>query len=127
MNELEGNKGLEKFKEEYEKLMRAFSKSHDNEKRLMKKCRELKAEIVSNSAKVAQAVKLSIEDQGNMTALKREVEKAWKMVDDAAEKEAKARETIERLKGEIAHLSKLVEQGGTAASGVDKYVYTQPV
>ncbi|TPP58734.1 cilia- and flagella-associated protein 58 [Fasciola gigantica] len=119
LNELEGNKGLEKFKEEYEKLMRAFNKSHENEKRLMKKCRELKAEIVSNSAKVAQAVKLSSDDQGNMTALKKEIEKAWKMVDDAAEKETKARETIDRLKGEIAHLSKLVEQGGTAASGVD--------
>ncbi|KAG5446493.1 Cilia- and flagella-associated protein 58 [Clonorchis sinensis] len=118
MEELIGNKGLEKFKDEYEKLMRALTKSHDNEKRLMRKCRELKAEIVSNSAKVSQATKLSSEDPGNMANLKKEVEQAWKLVDLAAEKETRARETIDRLKGEIAHLSKLVEQGG-AATGVD--------
>ncbi|CAL8087230.1 unnamed protein product [Calicophoron daubneyi] len=118
LNELEGNKGLEKFRDEYEKLMRALNKSHENEKRLMKKCRELKAEMVSNSAKVSQAQKISSDDHGNMNALKREIEKAWKMVDISAEKETKARETIDKLKGEIAHLSKLVEQGG-AASGVD--------
>ncbi|KAF8570630.1 cilia- and flagella-associated protein 58 [Paragonimus westermani] len=118
INELEGNKGLDKFKDEYEKLMRALMKSHDNEKRLMRKCRELKAEIVSNTAKVSQAVKLSSDDPANMAALKREIEKAWKMVDVAADKETKARETIDRLKGEIAHLSKLVEQGG-ATTGVD--------
>ncbi|OON14691.1 hypothetical protein X801_09516 [Opisthorchis viverrini] len=107
MEELMGNKGLEKFKDEYEKLMRALIKSHDNEKRLMRKCRELKAEIVSNSAKVSQATKLSSEDPGNMANLKKEVEQAWKLVDLAAEKETRARETIDRLKGEIAHLSKL--------------------
>ncbi|KAF5397258.1 cilia- and flagella-associated protein 58 [Paragonimus heterotremus] len=98
--------------------MRALMKSHDNEKRLMRKCRELKAEIVSNTAKVSQAVKLSSDDPANMAALKREIEKAWKIVDIAADKETKARETIDRLKGEIAHLSKLVEQGG-ASTGVD--------
>ncbi|KAF7241720.1 cilia- and flagella-associated protein 58 [Paragonimus skrjabini miyazakii] len=118
INELEGNRGLDKFKDEYEKLMRALMKSHDNEKRLMRKCRELKAEIVSNTAKVSQAVKLSSDDPANMAALKREIEKAWKIVDVAADKETKARETIDRLKGEIAHLSKLVEQGG-ASTGVD--------
>ena len=57
-----GDQSLEKFRVEYEKLHQALKKSHESEKRLMEKCRELNAEIVANSAKVTTALKLS---QGN--------------------------------------------------------------
>lgn len=53
----------------------------DSEVRLHKKCRELNAEIVANAAKVQTALKLNEEDQGTIAALKKEIEKAWKMVD----------------------------------------------
>ncbi|CAH8521715.1 unnamed protein product [Heterobilharzia americana] len=105
--------------------MNAFFRSHDNEKRLMRKCRELKAEIVSNSAKVSQAVKISSEDQGNMTYLKREIEQAWKMVDAAADRETKAHETIKRLKEEIASLSKQLEHGGVGVIGPESLAELQ--
>lgn len=58
----------------------------DNEKRLVKKCRELNSEIVGNAAKVQTALKLSEEDQQTIVALKKEIEKAWKMVDSSHEK-----------------------------------------
>ena len=58
----------------------------ENEKRLIKKCRELNAEIVSNAAKVQTALKLSEEDQNTIGSLKQEIEKAWKMVDASHEK-----------------------------------------
>jgi predicted Holliday junction resolvase-like endonuclease len=65
---------------------------------LIKKCRELNAEIVANAAKVQTALKLNEEDQSAIAALKKEIEKAWKMVDASHEKEAKAKETIQQLK-----------------------------
>lgn len=71
LSELLGDKSLEKFRMEYEKLTNALKKSHESEKRLMTKCRELNAEIVSNSAKVATALKLSQEDQTTITSLKK--------------------------------------------------------
>ncbi|KAM5271835.1 cilia- and flagella-associated protein 58 [Ctenodactylus gundi] len=111
LNELSGEKSLEKFRIEYEKLHAIMKKSYDNEKRLMAKCRELNAEIVVNSAKVATALKLSQDDQTTIASLKKEIEKAWKMVDAAYEKEQKAKETILALKEEIVNLTKLVEQG----------------
>lgn len=37
-----------------------------------------------------------------------EIEKAWKMVDQSHEKEARAKDTIGSLKGEITNLSRLV-------------------
>ncbi|XP_031574702.1 cilia- and flagella-associated protein 58-like [Actinia tenebrosa] len=122
LGELMGDKSLEKFRVEYEKLHRALKKSHESEKRLMQKCRELNAEIVANAAKVQTALKLSQEDQTTIASLKKEIEKAWKMVDAAHDKEQRARETIQSLKLEIANLSKLVEQGAGLTMGQDHSV-----
>eukprot|EP00965_Chrysotila_dentata_P235702 6200913-Pleurochrysis_carterae.AAC.2 len=69
--ELVGDKSLERFRQEYEKLHRALKKSHESEKRLIKKCRELNSEIVSNAAKVQTALKLSQGDQNTIGSLKR--------------------------------------------------------
>lgn len=65
-----GDKSLERFRIEYEKLHRALKKSHESEKRLMQKCRELNAEIVANAAKVTTALKLSQEDKATISSLK---------------------------------------------------------
>ena len=73
LGELIGDQSLERFRQEYEKLHRALKKSHESEKRLIKKCKELNSEIVSNAAKVQTALKLSQDDQGTITALKKEI------------------------------------------------------
>ena len=65
-----GDQSLEKFKVEYEKLHRALKKSHESEKRLMHKCRELNSEIVANAAKVTTALKISQEDKATISSLK---------------------------------------------------------
>lgn len=122
LNELMGDKSLERFRVEYEKLHRALKKSHESEKRLMAKCRELNAEIVANAAKVKTALLLSEEDRATITNLKKEIEKTWKMVDASHEKEARAKEAIKQLKMEIANLSKLVEQGAGLTMGQEHSV-----
>jgi chromosome segregation ATPase len=122
LNELVGDRSLERFRLEYEKLHYTLKKSHDNEKRLIKKCRELNGEIVSNAAKIQTALRLSLQDQNSISLLKKEIDKAWKMVDSAQEKEKKARETITRLKGEITSLSKLVDQGAGLSQGQEAAV-----
>uniref|UniRef100_K3WJT3 Cilia- and flagella-associated protein 58 central coiled coil domain-containing protein n=1 Tax=Globisporangium ultimum (strain ATCC 200006 / CBS 805.95 / DAOM BR144) TaxID=431595 RepID=K3WJT3_GLOUD len=115
--ELAGDKSLERFRLEYEKLHRALKKSNGQEKKLIKKCRELNAEIINNAAKVQTALKLSQEDQASIASLKKEMEKAWKMVDASHEKEIRAKETIQQLKDEINNLSRLVEQGAGLSVG----------
>ncbi|KUF98452.1 uncharacterized protein AM588_10011523 [Phytophthora nicotianae] len=115
--ELEGDKSLERFRLEYEKLHRALKKSNGQEKKLIKKCRELNAEIINNAAKVQTALKLSQEDQASIASLKKEMEKAWKMVDASHEKELRAKETIQQLKDEIVNLGRLVEQGTGLSAG----------
>lgn len=71
LSELVGDASMDKIRVEYEKLIHALKKSRENEKRLMSKCRELNAEIVSTSTKVAAALKLSQEDATTITSLKR--------------------------------------------------------
>lgn len=123
LEKLAGDKSLEKFRMEYEKLYRALHKSHESERRLMSKCRELNAEIVANSAKVATALKLSEEDQATIGSLRKEIEKAWKMLDAAQDREAKGKESVENLRTEIANLTRMVEQGAGLSSGQEnKYV-----
>lgn len=111
LQELVADKSLEHFRVEYEKLHRALKKSHDSEKRLIKKSRELNSEIVSNALKVQTALRLSQDDQTTIASLKKEIERAWKMVEASHEKEQRAKETIHNLKIEISNLSRLVEQG----------------
>ncbi|CAF1523801.1 unnamed protein product [Rotaria sp. Silwood1] len=123
LNELVGgDRSLDKFRTEYEKLHKALLKSHDSEKRLMQKCRELNAELVTNSAKVQSAMKLGDEDKNAIASLRKEIEKAWKMVDAAHEKEQRAKETIQSLRIEINNLSKLVEQGAGINIGQEQDV-----
>ncbi len=50
--QLQTDPALATFRCEYEKLHGALKKSHDSEKRLMSKIRELNAELVANAAKV---------------------------------------------------------------------------
>ncbi|XP_065602670.1 cilia- and flagella-associated protein 58 [Cyrtonyx montezumae] len=108
---LKEDNSLEKFRTEYEKLHAVLKKSHENEKRLMEKCRELNAELVMNSSKVAVLTKISKDDQETISSMKKEIEKAWKMVDVAYEKEQKAKETIRSLQEEVARLATSVDQG----------------
>jgi phage shock protein A len=86
LKELAGDAALDRFRAEYEKVFRALKKSHDSEKRLIKKCRELNAEIVSGAAKVQAALKLSDEDRATIAALKKEIENSWRVVDSSHEK-----------------------------------------
>ncbi|PKK28062.1 cilia and flagella associated protein 58 [Columba livia] len=122
INLLKGDKTLEKFRIEYEKLHAVMKKSHENEKRLMEKCRELNAELVVNSSKVAALTKLTKDDQETISSMKTEIEKAWKMVDAASEKEEKAKETIDSLQKEITHLTHLVEQGSGMSMGQESNI-----
>uniref|UniRef100_A0A3B4WB06 Cilia and flagella associated protein 58 n=1 Tax=Seriola lalandi dorsalis TaxID=1841481 RepID=A0A3B4WB06_SERLL len=110
LSELLGDKSMDTIRVEYEKLIHALRKSRENEKRLMSKCRELNAEIVSTSTKVTAALKLSQEDETTITSLKRELDKAWKMVDAAHDKEKMDKDTIRNLKEEVANLMKIAEQ-----------------
>lgn len=114
---------MEKFRKEYEKLHRALKTSYESEKRLVKRCKELNDTILQNAARVKGAIKLTQEDSNTIAVLRREIEKCWKLVETAKDKEEKARKIISGLKEEIAKLHKIVEQGSGLSLGQDNTVH----
>ena len=108
--ELAQDKAMDAFRGEYEKLFAALEKSHANEKRLDTKCDELVSEIANQQARVDGAHDTIAENAENIASLKKEIEKAWKMVDMTQEREERARETIETLNTEIQNLTKVIEE-----------------
>ena len=114
---------MERFRIEYEKLHRALKFSHENEKKLLKKCRELNNDIVSNAAKVQTALKLTQEDSQTITFLKGELEKTFNVLQLSKDREEKSKQKIENLHAEIKHLNTLIEQGNSLSSGQNNTVH----
>ena len=57
--ELAGDKSLDKFRLEYEKLHKTFKTSHESEKTHIRRCKELNTQIHSHAVKVTLALKLA--------------------------------------------------------------------
>ena len=102
---------LDSFKAEYETLHRALKKSHESEKRLLKKCRELSTDITATNTKVSTAERLSGEDQNVVAQLKKDIEKIWSSVEHSHEKEAQSKDTLGTLRAEIENLRHSIDQG----------------
>ncbi|KAJ3145612.1 hypothetical protein HDU89_006976 [Geranomyces variabilis] len=106
-----------RLRTEYDKLHRLFLQSRKNEKSLVQKCKDFASEIASNSAKVQAALKLSQNDRSQIITLKKEVRKAWKMVEASGEKEGKAKDVIASLKVEVEQLRRQIAEIGSNAAG----------
>lgn len=110
LTDLEGQPQLEPFKNEYETLFRALKKSHESESRLLKKCKELSADVTGHAHKVSQAARLSHEDQGAIANMRKDIERTWKAVEATHEREAHKKEVIAQLRQEIAQLHASMRQ-----------------
>lgn len=105
LRDLEGEKGLERFRELYETVLQAVRRAHgtyllayslrladlifelqtdsmpaDNERRLAAKCKQLNEDLVGAGARVTAALRLSEEDQTTIATLRKELEKTWRQI-----------------------------------------------
>jgi len=121
LSELTSDAQLEHFRLEYETLYRALKKSHESEKRLVKKCRELSNDISSTTTKAAAAVKLSAEDQSTIAQLKNDILRTSTAVESSLIKEKDTKEELAALKEEIEQLKAEVKAGtGSSAAQENK-------
>ena len=110
---------LDAFRVEYERLFRTLRKSHDQERRLVRKCRELNQAAVEGAAKVQAALRISRDDKDRTEEALRDAERAWALLEEAHGKETRATVTIERLKTETDRLGGLLEKAEAETSGRD--------
>ena len=113
LHELSGDKTLERFRIEYEKLNKALKTSHETEKRLIKRCKELNSDISANMSRVQVAIKLSQEDALAITQIQQDVKRTWKAVDESREKEEELKKRGTELKQEFAELTRRIENDET--------------
>lgn len=116
LEELKGDRNLEKYRHEYEQIFRVLKKTRDNENRLKQKSRELKAEIVANSAKVSSCLKLTQDSEVTAANLKKELEKTWELLEKATAKELAEKQRADGYQREIANLTKMLEKGAEGRS-----------
>ncbi|KAI8609208.1 hypothetical protein BC830DRAFT_861244 [Chytriomyces sp. MP71] len=95
-----------KMRVEYEKLYRIFIAARRNNQGLVKKLRDLKNEIISNATKVEAAMNIFQQDRILIASLKKELKKAWSIVELSKDRELKAKDTVFNLKFEIENLKR---------------------
>jgi len=117
LQELAADASLEHFRRQYEKLHRALTSSHENEKKLLKKCKDLNQDIVGNAGKVQVALELTKEEAQNVTILRQEMDKAYRVIEQFRDKEEQNKRKMEGLHEQIRQLRSLVEQGNSMAAG----------
>lgn len=79
--------------------------------------------MINNAVRIKSAIILTKQDGQTISSLKKEVEKAWKLIDVAKDKEEKARGIIQQLRTEIANLQQIVEKGSGLSIGQDNTVH----
>lgn len=119
LESLVGEKQLSRFSASYEHLYRAWKTSCESEKRLINRCNELNETIVNNTARVKAALRLTQEDSAAINLLKKEVDRAWKLVEHAKTKEDKYRKQIDMLKEQISQMNTVVLNGSGLPTPID--------
>jgi chromosome segregation ATPase len=117
--DIENDDALETFRHEYESLHSSFLKCHEGEKRLIKKCQDLSAEISSCVLKVRAAEELSQGDQNTIEQLKKEIDKAKSKISQSKETEVTLKERIKQLKLDIKELDTQLKKGPASVVGQD--------
>ena len=114
---------MEKFRLEYEKQYRALKTSHENEKKLLRKCRDLNEEILGKVQKVQSALKYTQDDSNMINHLRNELEQTYKLLELLSDREAKSKQKMENLRAEVKHLNVLIQEGNNLSSGQTNTVH----
>ena len=59
LDDMVGERSMDRFRTEYERLHRAMKTSYENEKRLFKRCKDMNESITNNATRVKAAIKLT--------------------------------------------------------------------
>jgi chromosome segregation ATPase len=89
---------------EYEKLKDVFSNSRKQTNELVLRATQMSGELADSAQKMHGLIETSQKDRAAVIHLKKELKKAWRSVEENAEKDLKAKEVISSLKNEVSAL-----------------------
>ncbi|CAD8107600.1 unnamed protein product [Paramecium sonneborni] len=117
LRDLGTDQNLERFRSEFDKLYRSLKIIHENQRRLISKCREYNAEISQNASKIQTVLKMTADDSAAIQQLKTQLEKAYKVLEIQQEREEKHKQKIKIQENEIKQLNQTIEQSKALNSG----------
>ncbi|KAI9144731.1 hypothetical protein BKA69DRAFT_731924 [Paraphysoderma sedebokerense] len=91
--------------------------SRENERKLVGKVKQLSTELNESSTQIQEAIKSSQADKASVKSLTKELKKAWKLLEQGNEKEAKHKDVISELRSEVATLTKQIQASKSLAPG----------
>lgn len=96
---------MSSFKGEYAKLLGALRASFVSERKLVVKVKALNEELIANSARVQQALRMSEEDGTTIDELRTQLERAWGIVETSNAKAESQAQSIESLTASNTQMS----------------------
>ncbi|KAI8895333.1 hypothetical protein BC833DRAFT_567573 [Globomyces pollinis-pini] len=108
-------KAIEKLSAEYQRMNNLFLESRRQTRTVAKKAGEMAQELTENGVKVQSILKMNQTDRQMISSMRKELKKAWKCVEQNAEKEEKTKEIISSLKNELM-ATKMAISDGAAVS-----------
>ena len=100
----EAIKNFEQFSADYDKMKVIFMESRQQTRNLAKRATEMSSELAESAIKVKGIIKANQADRNQLNTIKKELKKAWKVVESNKERDAKAKDLISNLKNEVAAL-----------------------
>lgn len=104
---------IRQFTDIYRQLHSLLMDSHNKNKQLTNIVQILNNQILSNATKVSSLLKMSEDDHKCIEKYREEFDRAWKLVSTTQEKEMKAKDIVESLKGQVNNLSNHVMEQNT--------------
>ena len=108
---LRNQESAENFSQQYQKLHRALTTSHESESRLIEKTKELVSEINVQVEKINRSRKEDEEIQAVKASTQEAIESNWQDIKAIHDRERNKREKISKLDNDVSALRSEVERG----------------
>lgn len=115
--EMSGDQSIERFRKQFQSLYDNLRQSHDNERAILQKCKELNNQISLGLSYIKNSEGLTRADASNIKLLANELEKARTVMHSAQLKEDRDKSKIEHLQLALKNLQNVIKESEGVTSG----------
>jgi chromosome segregation ATPase len=115
--EMSGDQSIERFRKQFQTLYDSLRQSHDNERTILQKCKELTSQLSVGMGYIKNSENLTRKDAQTIKMLANELEKAKTVMQSAQLKEERDRSKIEHLQQSLKNLKTIIKESDGVQSG----------